>query len=101
MTGKQKIGRNDPCPCGSGKKYKKCCKNQGTTTIPTNLSWQDSDGIHVVGKGSPPTAEELHLLTKQYQDSIRRSPLWAEMVNRHGIKKAEEMLLQFEAKIGP
>ena len=22
-----KIGRNDPCPCGSGKKYKKCCGN--------------------------------------------------------------------------
>jgi preprotein translocase subunit SecA len=21
----QKIGRNDPCPCGSGKKYKHCC----------------------------------------------------------------------------
>jgi len=20
-----KIGRNDPCPCGSGKKYKHCC----------------------------------------------------------------------------
>tara|TARA_E500000305_G_C3998843_1_gene226153 strand:- start:949 stop:1371 length:423 start_codon:yes stop_codon:yes gene_type:complete len=25
---KQKVGRNDPCPCGSGKKYKKCCLNQ-------------------------------------------------------------------------
>jgi len=24
---KQKIGRNDSCPCGSGKKYKKCCLN--------------------------------------------------------------------------
>ncbi|NFE81821.1 zinc chelation protein SecC [Clostridium sporogenes] len=24
---KGKIGRNDPCPCGSGKKYKKCCLN--------------------------------------------------------------------------
>ena len=32
-TGKQetirrdmpKVGRNDPCPCGSGKKYKNCC----------------------------------------------------------------------------
>ncbi|MDO5640257.1 MAG: SEC-C metal-binding domain-containing protein [Neisseria sp.] len=24
-TGGIKIGRNDPCPCGSGKKYKKCC----------------------------------------------------------------------------
>ena len=22
---KQKVGRNDPCPCGSGKKFKKCC----------------------------------------------------------------------------
>lgn len=24
-SAKQRIGRNDPCPCGSGKKYKKCC----------------------------------------------------------------------------
>jgi preprotein translocase subunit SecA len=24
-----KIGRNDPCPCGSGKKYKKCCGANG------------------------------------------------------------------------
>ena len=24
-----KIGRNDPCPCGSGKKYKKCCGAKG------------------------------------------------------------------------
>lgn len=25
MAVSQKVGRNDPCPCGSGKKYKKCC----------------------------------------------------------------------------
>ncbi|WP_437202507.1 preprotein translocase subunit SecA [Planctomicrobium sp. SH664] len=24
----EKVGRNDPCPCGSGKKYKKCCGSQ-------------------------------------------------------------------------
>ncbi len=24
----KKIGRNDPCPCGSGKKYKQCCLNK-------------------------------------------------------------------------
>ena len=24
-----KVGRNDPCPCGSGKKYKKCCGAKG------------------------------------------------------------------------
>jgi SEC-C motif domain protein len=23
-----KIGRNEPCPCGSGKKFKKCCEGQ-------------------------------------------------------------------------
>jgi preprotein translocase subunit SecA len=25
----KKVGRNDPCPCGSGKKYKKCCGKEG------------------------------------------------------------------------
>ena len=25
IVNENKVGRNDPCPCGSGKKYKKCC----------------------------------------------------------------------------
>ena len=29
VRGTAKIGRNDPCPCGSGKKYKKCCGAKG------------------------------------------------------------------------
>jgi len=28
VNDKPKVGRNDPCPCGSGKKYKKCCLNK-------------------------------------------------------------------------
>ena len=32
-----KIGRNDPCPCGSGKKYKKCCSGK------TGLSFTKED----------------------------------------------------------
>ena len=27
-------GRNEPCHCGSGKKYKKCCLGKDTTTSP-------------------------------------------------------------------
>jgi uncharacterized protein len=27
-TSSQKIGRNSPCPCGSGRKYKQCCLNK-------------------------------------------------------------------------
>ena len=37
-----KLGRNDPCPCGSGKKFKKCCQGK----FETNPS---------VGEGSPST----------------------------------------------
>jgi uncharacterized protein YecA (UPF0149 family) len=25
----EKLGRNDLCPCGSGKRFKKCCRNGG------------------------------------------------------------------------
>ena len=28
LNKKIKVGRNEPCPCGSGKKYKKCCLNK-------------------------------------------------------------------------
>jgi hypothetical protein len=33
-----KIGRNDPCPCGSGKKFKKCCYKK--LTEGSGLPWQ-------------------------------------------------------------
>ena len=29
-----KLGRNDPCPCGSGKKSKKCCGPSGAAGFP-------------------------------------------------------------------
>jgi hypothetical protein len=32
------VGRNDPCPCGSGKKYKKCCINK---TLNENGLWKE------------------------------------------------------------
>lgn len=30
----EKIGRNDPCPCGSGKKYKQCCLKNSSAGRP-------------------------------------------------------------------
>jgi hypothetical protein len=35
----EKIKRNDPCPCGSGKKYKKCCMDKATTTKMIDFAW--------------------------------------------------------------
>ncbi len=44
-----KIGRNDPCPCGSGKKYKKCCLNKSIGTEKElyeeeHDDWKDYEG---------------------------------------------------------
>ena len=42
-----KIGRNDPCPCGSGQKYKKCClgKPGSLTSVPiSSLTHNDPKG---------------------------------------------------------
>jgi len=49
-----KVGRNDPCPCGSGKKYKKCCENKAKSFKAEDLTHQ---------KGS-------FNLTSFFQDSI-------------------------------
>jgi hypothetical protein len=43
----KKLGRNDPCPCGSGKKYKQCClkneeaqvSNDHSEAVPKALNW--------------------------------------------------------------
>ena len=34
----ERVGRNDPCPCGSGKKYKKCCYGKGQILEETDES---------------------------------------------------------------
>ncbi len=33
----ERVGRNDPCPCGSGKKYKNCCMRKGGGTVAAAL----------------------------------------------------------------
>lgn len=51
-----KIGRNDPCPCGSGKKYKKCCINKpirkvsNVNIVPIEDSMSDYEYIQATSK---------------------------------------------------
>jgi len=44
-----KPGRNDPCPCGSGRKYKQCCLAKDIAPSPDELLWRrlrrDLDGL--------------------------------------------------------
>ena len=45
-----KIGRNDPCPCGSGKKYKQCCEATGAApqSISGNFNPQHANPQHAL-----------------------------------------------------
>ncbi len=59
-----KIGRNDPCPCGSGKKYKYCCLNK-PKVIPVDNSTANDYGIaldeNVLKEELPPVRIEDQL----------------------------------------
>lgn len=60
----KKIGRNEPCPCASGKKYKKCCWGK-------KFDWaEDEDGE--VYKRIPLTPEMNALFERQRQRFIER-----------------------------
>ena len=41
----KKIGRNDPCPCGSGKKYKNCCLGRKVATVNRTPSKPEKPGV--------------------------------------------------------
>lgn len=38
------IGRNEPCPCGSGKKFKRCCMDKVTGAVPYQLDLSKYEG---------------------------------------------------------
>jgi hypothetical protein len=65
-----------------------------------SLSWMGKDGLHMVAPGLPPKPEELSRMTEQYQEQIRNSPIWYEMVRQFGQEKAEELLKEFRVDLG-
>lgn len=96
-----KIGRNTPCPCGSGKKFKKCCLGHlSSQTSAASYSWMAPDGVHMITPGGPLTREDLANMTQTYQKQIRQSPMWKQMVKEFGQEKAEELLKEFQVKSG-
>ena len=73
-----KVGRNDPCPCGSGKKFKKCCGKEANEPV----TGEGKDGG--VGKA-------IGWLTSRHAKAVKTSI--ATMLN-DGFDKAEQTQLQ-------
>jgi hypothetical protein len=89
---------------GKKKKHKKRRKTSARmeNNLPAGtINWQDAEGVHVVAPGMPPSAEEVAKMTEEYQNQIRNSPLWKDMVRQFGLKKAEELLKQCQVEIKP
>ena len=74
----QKIGRNAPCPCGSGLKYKRCCG---------------------AGRGAPEITDVASLYARKYNIRVKKEADLA------GIRKAGRLVLEtldlVESKIEP
>lgn len=68
------VGRNDPCPCGSGRKYKKCCLNK------------DKPKILEVKKFDEPKCE-MEILTKE--EMHRFYSIWSMFINFVSMTYAE------------
>jgi SEC-C motif len=90
----QKPERNAPCPCGSGRKFKKCCINLEISDGLPISSRMTEEGLHMMVPGLPPTPLEVGRLTAVYQDNLRKSALWPKMVAEFGEEKAEALLKQ-------
>ena len=59
----KKVGRNAPCPCGSGKKYKKCCLKKGTvdTAQSPRIVDEDKDKPGLVHSGKKYILHQPHV----------------------------------------
>lgn len=67
-----KTGRNDPCPCGSGKKYKKCCANKSASSI---LQDMKEDIHNLIGGRSFGSIEEVQAVLDRYQQQKNEAPV--------------------------
>ena len=72
----KKPGRNEPCPCGSGKKFKKCClqapePSTGSTFIYTDLDELSNQVPELIRQEKYSKAKEVcQKLLKQYPEQI-------------------------------
>ena len=60
-----------------------------------------SDGCHAFIAGVRPSESELDKMTAEYRATIRKSPLWNEILRQYGKEKAEEILKEFKVELRP
>ena len=104
---KLKIGRNDPCTCGSGKKYKKCCLNKNDYSSDPSYSPDPSYSFYSSDASSPVlylssyeiTSEPINLseeyVALEESDSIKLDDIGSEIIEKN-FKNLDDKILFLE-----
>ncbi len=89
----KKTGRNQSCPCGSGKKYKKCCANAPQPPTGGRFYYSDLDQLsnqvpELLDQGKFDEAEKVcEQLQQQYPEQIDGLHRYAELYEAKGMKR--------------
>jgi len=71
-----KTGRNDPCPCGSGLKYKKCCADLDRTGEGQRTTGSVMDEVKELLKGKDfASLDEVNAFVRQHMEQRNQAPL--------------------------
>lgn len=91
----RKIGRNNPCPCGSGKKYKQCCQLHTVTPMAATRSMgmnvsdamQSALGHYQAGQLAQADAicRQILVASPNHPDSLHLSGMIASQMGKNGI----------------
>lgn len=73
--------------------------DEAGSTLAQAAAWTDDDGLHTLVPGETPRAEQLDEMSRVYQQKIRQSPLWQEMLDEFAPAEAERLLKQFRAEL--
>lgn len=72
----------------------RCSKSQPPSDV-----WMDDQGLHTLVSGETPSQDVLDEMTRRFQQGIRSSPLWQQMVDEFGAEEAERLLKDFRAQV--
>ena len=91
----KKIGRNDPCPCGSGKKYKHCCL--GSKAADANLITSKSKTISkskTTSKSEAPAISRLGIM--RFEQKLQDNPEQLEKIGKELEKYSSDRDMDFK-----
>ena len=74
-------------------------KRNGQNVWAWPAPWFDEEGLHAILPGLDPSEAKLDEVSRTFQENIRHSEIWHEMVKQFGEEEAGRLLLQFRVEV--